>query len=166
MSVKKPAFASRYYRLCIWRHSGTQHWSCSRVRTNYGNSHLNCSGIHNTLITGPFSQLKISGALWRRSWKYRGHFNNGPCGCQRGIQSHCITWSECTMTCSTIWTAWWQLWLRRKLYGRKTCSWMWSQLDRSGPNSKQKWLRWRAWFTSVAIYSILFRSCDRLESGT
>jgi len=165
-TVKKPTFASLYCRLWIWRHDGTQHWSSSRARTNYGNSHLNHSKIQNTLITSHFSQLKLSGTLWRMSWKYWGHFNNGPWGCQKGIQSHCITWSQCTMTCSTIWTAWWQLGLRRKLHGRKTCSWLWSQLDRSCPNSTQKWLRWRECFSFLHISSIGFGCCDRLESGT
>jgi len=50
----------------------------------------------------------------------------GPSGCQRGIQTHCTTLSQCKMTCSITWMAWSYLWLRRRLHGRKTCCWLWS----------------------------------------
>ena len=84
------------------------------------------SKIQNTLITDHLSHLKMSGPLWSMTWKYWGHFNIGPCGCQRGIQSHNITLLQCTMTCLITWIAWCQLWPRRRLHGRMTCSPLWS----------------------------------------
>ena len=48
----------------------------------------------------------MNGPLWSMSWKYWGHFDIEPCRCRGGIQSHCITLSQCTITCSIIWTAW------------------------------------------------------------
>jgi len=46
----------------------------------------------------------MSGPSWSMSWKYWGHFDIGSCQCQRGIQSHSITLSRCTMTFWIIWT--------------------------------------------------------------
>ena len=124
-----------------------------------------CCNIENTLIIGNFSLLKMSGPLWSMSWKYRGHFDIGPCGGQWGIQSHGIRLLQCTMTCSIIWTVWCKLWLRWRLPGRKTCSLLWSSLDRSCPDTMLKWLQQQACFSFLHISSIHFSSCDRLESG-
>jgi len=126
LTVTKWKFASRYYQLWMWRHSGTQHWRRSSVPTDYGNSQASGSKIQNTLNKGHFSQHKMSRPLWSMSWKYRGHFDIGPCGCQRGIQSHCIMLSHCTTTYSITWMAWCVLWLRRRLHGWKTRSSLWS----------------------------------------
>jgi len=49
-----------------------------------------------------------------------------PCECRRGIQSHCIMLSQSITTHLTIWMAVCQLWPRRTLCGRKTCSSPWS----------------------------------------
>jgi hypothetical protein len=48
--------------------------------------------------------------------------NIGPSGCLRLILSHCITSSQCTITCSITWLAWCELWPRRRHNGMKTCS--------------------------------------------
>jgi len=108
----------------------------------------------------------MNGPLWSMSWKYWGHFDIGPCGCQRGIHSHCITLSQGTMTYLIIWTCWCEIRLRRRLHGRNTCFYLWSQLDRSCLNTTLKWLQWWACFWFVHISSIHFGSGDRLESGT
>jgi len=162
----KGNFASRYYRLWMWRHAGTQRWSCLSAPTDYGNSHASGCKIQNTLITGHFSQLRMSGSLWSMSWKYWGHFDIRPCGCQRGLQSHCITWSRCTMTCLIIWTVWFELPRRRSQHARKTCSSPWSQFNRSCLNTTLKWLQRRACYKLLHIFSIRFGLCDRLENGT
>ena len=150
----------------MWRDGGTQHWSSSRVATDCRNSHASDSSIHSTHISGHFSQLKMSGPLRSMSWKYWGHFDIGLCGCQRGIKAHCITLSHCTTTYSITWMAWRELWPRRRLHGRNTCSSLWSQLDRSCPNTPLKWLQQRECYWFLHIASIVFESCDRLESGT
>ena len=126
LTVKKPNLASRYFWLWMWRHFATQHCSWSSAPSDYGNLHTSGSKIEHTLITGNFSQLKMNRPLWSMSWKYWGRFDFGPCGCRRGILSHCITLSQCTMTCSIIWMAWCELWLRRSLHGWKTWSLLWS----------------------------------------
>jgi len=126
LTVKRQKVALLYYRLWMWRHGGTKHWSCWSMPTDYGNSNASGSKNQNTPITGHFSQLKMSGPLCSMSWKYWGHFDIGPSGCQWGIQSHCITWWQCTMTCLITWTAWCELWPRRRLHGWKTCSSLWS----------------------------------------
>jgi len=126
LTVKMPKFASRYYRLWMWRHSGTQHWRCPSTWTDYGNSHPSGSKIQYTLITGDFSELKMSGPLWTMSWKFWGHFDIGPYRCQWGIQLHCITVSHWTMTRLFTGTAWCELWPRRRLNWRKTCALLWS----------------------------------------
>jgi len=126
LNVKKPKFASRYYRLWMRRQVVTHHWSCWSTPTENGNSHASDSKIQNTLIASHFSQLKMKGPLWCTPRRFWGHFDIGPCGCRRVIQSHCITVSQCTMPCSITWTAWYELWLKRRLHGRKTCSSLWS----------------------------------------
>jgi len=70
------------------------------------------------------------------------------------------------MKCSITWAAWCELWLRRRLHGRKTCSPLWSQLDRSCWNTTPKELQWQACITFLHISSILFGSWDHLEAGT
>jgi len=125
-TVKMPMSALQYFRLWMWKHVETQHWSCLSGPTDYRNSHRSGSTIQNIVVTGHFSQLKIHGPLWSMSWKYWGHFDIGPCGCWRGIQSHRISLSQCTMPCSIIWMAWGEVGLGRRHNGRKTCSSLWS----------------------------------------
>ena len=165
-TVKRPNVSLRYYRLSMWRHVVTQHWSFSSAPTDQGNSHASGFKIQNTLITGHISQLKISGPLRSMLWKHWGHFDIGPCGCQRGIQSHFIRLSQCTTTCSITWTAWCKLWPRRWLHGWKTCSMLWNWLDRSCPNTTLEWLQRQACCSFLHIFLMLFGSCDHLESGT
>ena len=141
LTVKKPTLTSWYYQLWMWRHGGTQLWSCSSPPTDHGKSHVSGSRIQNTLIAGHFSQLKMSGPLWSMWRKFWGHFNIRPCGCQRGIQSHCITLLQCTMTFSIIWTEWCELSLRRGLHSRKTCYLLWSLLDKSCSNTTLRCLQ-------------------------
>ena len=126
LTVKKPESTSAYFRLWMWSHGGTQHWRYSSAPTDYGNSRASGSKIQNTVITGHSSQHKMNGRLSSMSWKYWDHSDIGPSGCQRGIQSHCITLSQCTMTCLITWMALCELWLRRRLNGRRTCSSLWS----------------------------------------
>jgi len=70
------------------------------------------------------------------------------------------------MTCSIIWIPSCELWLRRRLKGRKTCSSPKSYLDRSCPSIMLKWLQRFVCHWFLPISSILSGSCDRLESGT
>jgi len=125
-TVKTRKSALQYFRFWMSAHVRTQHWSCSSMPTDYGNSHASGPNIQNSVITGHSSQLKMNGPLSSMSLRYSGHFDNRLCGCWRGLQSHCITWSPCTMTCSIIWMAWCELWPRRTINGRKTCSSLWS----------------------------------------
>ena len=118
LTFKNPKSALQYFRLWMWRQGATQHQSCSSAPTNYRNSNASGSKIENTVITAHLSQPKIRGPLWSMSCKYQGHFNIGPCGCWGGIQSHCITFSQCTMSCSIIWMAWCDLCLRRRINAR------------------------------------------------
>jgi hypothetical protein len=150
----------------MWRHHGTLHWSCSSMPTVYGNSHSSGIKTHNTVNTGQYSQLRMNEWLSSMWWKYWGHFDIGPFGCRRGIQSHCITISQCTMTYSISWMEWCELWPRRWLNEMKTCSSLWSELDRIFPNTMLKWLQWLAWFSCPHTFSILSGSCDGLASGT
>jgi len=108
----------------------------------------------------------MNGQLSSMSWKCWGHFDIGPFGCRTGIQSHCITLSQCTTTCWITWMAWCGLWPRRRFNGRKTCSSLWSWLGRRFPNTTLKWYQWRPcfWFPHKSL--IRSRSCDRLEIGT
>jgi len=62
-SVNSPKFASLYYWLWMWWYGGTQHRRCRSAPTDYGNSHVSGYTIKNTLITGHFSPLKMSGPL-------------------------------------------------------------------------------------------------------
>jgi len=105
-SVKKPKSALRYFLVWMWRHFGSLHWSYSSAPTTYGNSPVSGFNTHYTLNIGHYSQLRMNGQLSSMSWKCWGHFDTGPFGCRRGIQSHCITSSQCTTTCSVTWTAW------------------------------------------------------------
>jgi len=73
--------------------------------TDYRNSHMSLFEIQNTVNTGNYSHLRICGQLSSISWKYCGHFNIRPRGCRRGIPAHCITSSQCPMTCSITWMA-------------------------------------------------------------
>jgi len=126
LTVKKPKSTYRYFRLWMWRHVGTQNWGYSSVATDHANSHSSGSTIQNTAITSQFSQHNINVPLWSMPWQCWGHCDIVPCGCQRGILSHCITWLQCTITYSILWMAWCELWPRRRLNGRKTCSLLWS----------------------------------------
>jgi len=167
-TIGKPNIASRYYRWLMWRHVGPLHSCCLSASTDYGNSHASGYNIEDTLNTGHLSQLKMSGPLWSMSWQYWGHFNIGPFGCRRGIQSHCIVSSLCKMSCSIIWTAWCNRCLWKRLHGRKTCSLVWSQLERSCPNTTLESPRRRACVLSPHISSIRFlkfRSFSKWEKG-
>jgi len=110
----------------------------SRAPTVYGNSHAGAFKTQNTVDTGRYSQLRMNGRLSSMSWKYWGHFDIGPFGCRRAIQSHCIPLSQYKMTCSITWMTWCELWPRRRLNGRKTCSSRWSSHNRSFPNTTLK----------------------------
>jgi len=156
----------QYFRLCMWRQVGTLHWSCSSAPTKYGNSHESGFITQNTVNTSCYSQLSMNGWLSSMSWKYWGHFRIVSFGCRRRIQSHFITLSQYTMTCSITWMAWRELWPRRRLNGKKTCSSLWSKLDRTFPNTTLKWLQRWACYIFPYTSSILSGSCDRLEPGT
>jgi len=122
--------------------------------------------IQNVVNNGLCSQLRLNGWLSSISWKYWGHFDIGPCGCRRGIQSLCITLSQCPMTCLITWMAWCEHWPRKRLNGRKTCSSLWSELDRGCPNTMLKCLQWCACFVFPHILLIFSASCNHLERGT
>jgi len=122
LTDQMPKTASRYYLLWLWRHIQTQHWSCLSEPTDYKNSPKSGCKIQNAVITGYSSQPRMNGPLSSSSWKFWGQCNIRPCGCPRGIWSHCITLSQTTMTCSILSMASCELWLRRRPNGRKTCS--------------------------------------------
>jgi len=160
LTVKKQNFALQYFRPWMWRHNGTQQQSCWSAPSHYRN--WNGSGLktHNTLSTGHLSQFKMNGPLWSMSRTDWGHSDTGPCACWRGIQSHCITLSQCTMSWSIIWTVWSELWLRRRLHWRKTCSSLNSWLDRSSRYTTLIWLQWRTCLAFGHISLILVGICD------
>ena len=60
LTVKKRKSASQYYLLWMWRHVGTQHWSCLSKSTNYENSPASGSKIQNTGITSHSSQHRMN----------------------------------------------------------------------------------------------------------
>ena len=126
LTVKDLMSTSWYFRLWMWTYTGTLHCSCSRTHTDYGNSHGSGFNIKNTVITSHSSQYNMNGPFFSMSSKYWGHSEIGPFRCRRGIQAHCITLLQYTMPCSIIWMVWCELWLRRRLNGRKTCSSLWS----------------------------------------
>jgi len=96
------------------------HWSWSRQPTDYQNLPASGSRIHTPENPGHPSQHRMSGPMSSTSCKFRGHSDIGPCGCQRGIWSHCITISQSTTTCLIIWMALCELYQWRRLHGRKT----------------------------------------------
>jgi len=110
LTVKKPQSALQYYLSWMWRHIGTQHWNWSKLSTIYENLHASGSTLQNTVNTSHTSQHRTNGPLRSTSWMYWGHSDIGPCGCQRGIQSHCIMLSQCTITCSIIRMTLCELW--------------------------------------------------------
>jgi len=59
-----------------------------------------------------------------------------------------------------------KLYQGRRHSGRKSCSSLWSQLNRSCPNILLKWLHRLVWFPFQHISLILSGSCDCLGSGT
>jgi len=126
LTVKKPKSASWYYSLRMWRHIGIWHWSWLSEPNNYVNAPASGVRIQNTVNTGHSSQQRMNGPLSSTSWKFWGHFDTGPCGCQSGIGSYCIMLSQCTMTCSIIWMALCELQWRWRLLGRKTYTSLWS----------------------------------------
>jgi len=126
LTVTKLKSSSQYYPLWMWRQVGTRHWGGLTVPTNHEKSHVSGSPIQNTVITGHSPQHRMNGPLWTTSCKHWGHSDFGPCGCQRGIQSHCIMLSQSTMTCFIIWMALCELWLIKAINGRKTCSSPWN----------------------------------------
>jgi hypothetical protein len=116
----------RTLRLWMWRHVRTQHWSCSRMPTDYGNLHETGSKHQNTWITGHCSQLKMNAPLWSMSWMYWGHYDIGPSGSPRGIQSNCASSWQYSISCSIRWKGWCELVEERTTNERKTCSTLWS----------------------------------------
>jgi len=76
-----------------------------------------------------------------------------------------MTLSQYTMTCSIIWVALCELWLRRWLSERKTCSLMWSYHDRSCPNIVLKWVHRRVCIGCQYICSILSGRRTHFASG-
>jgi len=110
----------------MWRQVGTWPISSLSEPTDYENSPATGSNIQNPANTGDSSQHRMNGPLLSMSWKFWGHSDVGPCGCPRGIQSHCITWSQSTMTCSIKWMVLCKLWLTRSQNARRTCSVQWS----------------------------------------
>jgi len=122
LSVGKPKSASQHSLLWMWRNVGTQYRSCLSAPTDYEKSHASGSTIQNSAITGHSSQPRMNGPLLHTSWKYWGHSDMGLYGCRRGIQSHCITLSQSTMTYLIIRMAMCELWLKRPLNGQRTCS--------------------------------------------
>jgi len=154
LSVKKPKSAFQYFRLWKWGHVGTPDCGLLSGPTDYGNSHMSGFKIQNTLNTGHCSPHIMTGRLWSMSWKYCSYSSIGRCACRRGIQSYCITLSQCTMTCSITWMAWCGLWLRTKHIGKKPCSLLSSYLDSSCPNTMLKGLQQRACFSFLHISSI------------
>ena len=86
--------------------------------------------------------------------------------CGRGIQSHYMTISQATMTCSIIWMVLCELSPRRRLNRRTTCFLLWSLFDRSCPNIMLKWLQWQVCLSFWLISSILSGSCDHVENRT
>jgi len=118
-------------------HCSTSDYGCEdtlELYTGVARARQPCMGIHkraaskpkNTVITGHYSQLRMNGRLSSMSLRYWGHFDIGPFGCRRGIQSHCNTLSQYTMTCLITWMGWCERWPRRRLNGRMTCSSRWS----------------------------------------
>ena len=126
LGVKQQKSTLQYFQSSVWRHVRTLHSSFPSGPTNYGNPQVSGFRIQNTLHTGQCSQHKMNGELRSMSWKYWSDSDIGSCACPIGIQSHCITLSQCTMTCSITWMMWCDVFLGRKLNGMKTCSWRWS----------------------------------------
>jgi len=162
LTVKRLKSVSRYFWLWMSRPVAIRPWSCSSVPCDYVNSQASGLKVQYTVITGHSTQLKMNGPLWSMSWKCWRHYNSGPYGCRRGIQSHCITLSQCTMISSITWMAWCDLWGINRLHGRMTCTLPWIKLNKSCPNITLKWLHRQACFSSLHISSILSTSCDGL----
>jgi len=165
LTVESAQFALRQYLLGMWRHIGTRHGSCSSKPTDYVNSDASGSTFQTTVITGHSLQHRMNGPLPGTSWKLWGHSNIGPCGCQCGIWSDCITLSQTTMTCSIFWMVLCELWLRRRLNWRKTYSSLWRSCDRSCPIIMLKRLQQGLYFSFVHLSSILSRTYDCFGSG-
>jgi len=96
-TAKNPTSPLRYCLLGMWRHVGTRHWSCLSVPTNYENSPSSGSKIQHPVFTSHSPQQRMNGLSSSTSWMFWGHSAIRPCGCQRGIQSHCITVSQSTI---------------------------------------------------------------------
>ena len=156
--------ASWYFWLWMWRHVGTVTWRCSSTPTDYGNSYASGFKFPNTVITGHSSQYKMNGPFWSMSWKNWGHSNIRHCGCWRGVQWHYITFSQCTMTCSIIWIAWWELWYDEdSKEGRLVLC---REVSSTEAVQILRWIDSNNRYTShFCTFSILFGSFDRLESG-
>jgi len=83
----------------------------------------------------------MSGPLLSMSSRLFGQSSTRPCGYRNVIPLLRPTSLLSTMTYLIIWTAWWELWLRRSLNGRKTYSWPWSLRGRSCSNIRLKSLQ-------------------------
>jgi len=124
------------------------------------------SKIINSVITGHSSQHRMNGPLLSMSWKFWCYSAVGPCGCWRGIQSHCITLSLCSMTYLIIWMALCRILLKGRISRRRTCFSPSIELDRYCPYNTLKWLQWQVCFSFLHISLISSWSCNRFGCGT
>jgi len=132
LTFKKPKHKLQYYLVMMWTHIGIQHSSWLSQPNDYKNWTTGGLRIENIFITSHSSQHRKNGPASIASWKVSGHSDPGPCGCQRGILLLSIMLSLCTMTCSIIWMALYELGLGRRLNGRTSCTSPWSLYDTSG----------------------------------
>jgi len=159
-------YKSQFHLLQMWKYSRIQLGSCLNKLTAYQNLPANGSWIQNTVITSNSSQHRVTGSSSNTSWKFEGHSNIGPCGCQEYIQLLYITFSHSIMTSLIIWMPFGEVYLRSRLNGRKTNTSPWSLHDRSSPISSLKSLpRWLC-FSWQYKWLILSGSHDHIESGT
>jgi hypothetical protein len=150
----------------MWTHIGTPHCGGLSAPTDYKNSPTSGSKIQNAVITNHSSQHRMNGPLSSMSRKF-WCISNIWCGCcRRDIQLLCITLSQSMMTDSILWMALCELWLRRRLNGRKTCSLSWSGRNRSYPNIVLQWLQQQVCVSFQQISLSISGSCDSLGDNT
>jgi hypothetical protein len=121
----------------LWKsqtpHCGTSDYGCKdtlELYTGVARARLALTGIHPRLPS--YSTIHwIPAIIHNSGWMDDCQVCHGsveaisildPLDVGRGIQSHCIALSQCTVACSITWMAWCGLWPGRKLNGRKTCS--------------------------------------------
>jgi len=166
LTVKQLKCESQLYLVGMWRHSEIRRWGYVTKLTDYENLPGSGWSIRNTVITGLSSPHRMNGWSLGMSGKFWDHYGAGPCGCLNGILLLCIMLSLSTMTHSIIWMEVFKLLLRRRPNGRKTYILPWSLHAKSWPDIMLELLRRRVCFWFPHRYSILSRSCDRLDSGT